>query len=319
VLVRGALSTSPIVNLIGRKRREPELDPQVRAVLELRRMMKIPLLESLSPPQARKLAAEGFSPLDADPIAMAQVVDISVGSIPVRLFVPENASPGWIVYFHGGGGVIGSVAASEPATRLIAARSRCTVASVDYRLGPEDRHPAAVDDAIAAFTGLAPRAPGKIAVAGDSFGGFLAAHVDHACRARGVRAPDVQLLIYPLTDWTLTSPSIARYADGYLLTRPLLEWFRDNYLGPLADRRAASPTFWTDLRGGASAIVVTAGHDPLVDEGDGHAARLAAAGVPVRHRRYPSLVHGFLSLAGGVRAAAAAVDELSRDAAEMLA
>jgi acetyl esterase/lipase len=137
---------------------------------------------------------------------------------------------------------------------------------------------------------------------------------------RGViRHPDLQVLIYPIVDMTLTSPSIDRHADGYLLTRSMMHWYRGHYLHPDDDRRAISPQFWPDLRGAAPALVATAGYDPLVDEGDTYAARLRDAGVAVRHRRYPSLVHGFLSLAGAVRAARAAIDELCADIRELLA
>jgi len=241
-------------------------------------------------------------------------------AIPVRLYVPADARPHWIVYFHGGGGVIGSIAASDPATRMIAHHTRCTVASVEYRLGPEHKHPAAIDDAIAAYEAIVARVPAgaKIAVAGDSFGGFLAAQVDHAVRARPVvRPPDLQVLIYPVVDWTMSSPSIARHAHGYLLTRDLIVWFRRHYFRAGDDYRAASPQFWPTLAGSAPAIVLTAGYDPLVDEGDAHAARLRSDGVTVRHHRHAGLVHGFLSLTGAVDAARAAIVEMCADIVQM--
>nr|MBA3452772.1 alpha/beta hydrolase fold domain-containing protein [Deltaproteobacteria bacterium] len=127
------------------------------------------------------------------------------------------------------------------------------------------------------------------------------------------------VLIYPIVDLTLASASIDRHAEGYLLTRSMVHWFREHYLHPEQDRRHPSPWFWTDLTGSAPAIVITAGYDPLVDEGDGYARRLAEAGVAVRHRPYPSLIHGFLSLAGQVRAARAATDQICADIVELLA
>ena len=128
------------------------------------------------------------------------------------------------------------------------------------------------------------------------------------------------MLIYPIVDLTLaTSPSIDRHAHGYLLTRSMVHWFRNHYLHPDHDRRQPSPWFWTDLSGSAPAIVVTAGYDPLVDEGNAYADRLVAAGVPVRHRPHPSLIHGFLSLGGAVRAARAATDQICADIVEHLA
>jgi acetyl esterase len=268
----------------------------------------------MEPARARAFAEEGLSQLDVAPIAMTRVIDTRAAGVPVRIYVPEAAAPHWIVYFHGGGGVIGSIRASDPVARLIAHRTGCTVASVGYRLGPEDRHPAAIEDSVAAYEALAARASGRIAVAGDSFGGFLAAHVDRAARRR----PDLQVLIYPIVDLTLTSPSIDRHADGYLLTRAMMHWFRNNYLKPEDDRRAASPRYWPSLTGAAPAIVVTAGFDPLVDDGDTYAEQLRAAGVEVRHRQHPSLVHGFLSMGGGVRAARIATDELCADIRDLL-
>ena len=325
-LLRGAALTAlstPLVRLLGRKRQhgaDAALDRQVAAVLELQRLMRLPAIESMSPPAARRFAEEGLSPLDLPPAPMAEIVDLTIagpaGPIPVRLYVPHDAGPHWLVYFHGGGGVIGSIQASEPVTRWLAVQTGCTVASVEYRLGPEAPHPAAIEDACAAWEALVHRVPtgGKIAVAGDSFGGFLSIHVDRACRsprrAPAVRAPDLQVLIYPLTDLTLTSPTLDQFADGYLLTRTMIHWFRDNYLRPTDDRKLPSPAFWPDLAGSAPAIVVTAGFDPLVAEGDHHADRLRRAGTDVVHLRHPSLIHGFLSLGGAVTAARAATDAL---------
>ncbi len=329
-LFRGAAQIvlrTPLVRVISRGRQrgvDAALDRQVAAVLEAQRLLRLPPLDTMEPVRARAFAEEGLSPLDVATVAMAEVIDTTIagraGPIPVRIFVPPDAGPHWIVYFHGGGGVIGSIRSAEPVTRLLAAQTRCVVASVEYRLGPEHRHPAAIDDACSAFQALLARVPpgGRIAVAGDSFGGYLSAHVDHHAITSGVRRPDLQVLIYPAVDLTHSSPSIERHANGYLLTRSMIEWFRSNYLNPSDDRRAASPMFWPDLRGSAPAVIATAGYDPLVDEGDRYADMLRAAGTEVRLRRYPSLIHGFLSIAGGVTAARAAIDELCRDIRELL-
>lgn len=323
-VARAALA-EPLARLLGGRRRrlgvDRELDPQIAAVLELQRLLRLPALESMEPAAARRFAEAGLAPLDLEPIAMARIIDAVVPghrcSIPVRIFVPRGAGPHWIVYLHGGGGVIGSIGGAEPVTRLLAARTGCTVASIGYRLGPEHRHPAAIDDACAAWNAIASRAGrrARLAVAGDSFGGFLSAHVERAV----IRQPDLQVLLYPIVDLTLTSPSIDRHADGYLLTRSMIRWFRGHYLHPDDDHRAISPQYWTDLRGAAPAVVATAGYDPLVDEGDAYAARLREAGVAVRHRRYPSLVHGFVGLAGAVRAARAALEEVCADVRELIA
>ena len=217
--------------------------------------------------------------------------------------------------------MIGSIAGSDPVTRYLAETTKCTVASVGYRLGPEDKHPAAIEDACAAWEALVARVPagGRVAVGGDSFGGFLAAHVCQHAREMGLRCPDLQVLFYPLIDLTLSSPSIDRYAEGYLLTKAMMHYFRDHYLHPDSDKKAGSPQYFRDVVGTAPAIVATAGFDPLVDEGNAWAARLAEAGVPVRHHCYESLVHGFLSLAGVVRAARGAVDEVCAEIVESLA
>jgi acetyl esterase len=322
--VRAALSNDWFVRLASRKRsrgRDAELDSQVATVLELQRIARFPKVETLDPVAARAYVEDSLAALDLDQVPMAEVIDTRVTpDIPVRIFVPHDAGPDWIIYFHGGGGVVGSIASSEPVTRHLADRTRCTVASVAYRLGPEDRHPAAVEDAVAAYRGLLARVAtgGRIAVAGDSFGGYLSVQVEHAMRRE--RRPDLQVLIYPVVDFTFQSPSIEVNADGYLLTRDLMVWFRSNYLRSEEERRTASPWFWPDreLAGAAPAIVITAGFDPLVHEGDAWAERLRAAGVTVRHHCETSLIHGFLSMAGAIRAAHVAIDGICGGIVEAL-
>jgi acetyl esterase len=321
--VRTALGQDWLVKLASRNRtgdKDAKLDRQIAATLQLGELGRLPKIEDMEPAAGRAFAAKGLVPFEPDPVAMAQVIDTQVDKIPVRLYVPHDSGPHWLVYFHGGGGVIGSIAAADASTRYIASRTRCTVASVEYRLGPEQPHPAAIDDAFAAWQGLVQRVPtgAKVAVGGDSFGGFLSVHVDRLARDHHVRHPDAQLLIYPVVDFTLTSPSIDRNAEGYLLTKRLMQWFRGYYLNSWDDPKTVSPWFWTDLRGSAPAVVVTAAYDPLVDEGIAWAQRLRDAGVPVRHRGYESLIHGFISLSGAVTAARMAVDEFCADLALVL-
>jgi len=160
---------------------------------------------------------------------------------------------------------------------------------------------------------------GRVAVGGDSFGGYLAVHVDRNARQAGLRHPDLQVLFYPALDLTLSLPSVDRYAEGYLLTKSMMTWFRDNYLHPGDSREEASPAFWPELEGTSPTLIATAGFDPLVDEGDAWAQRLRDTGVTVRHHRYDSLVHGFLSLAGVVRSARAAIDEMCTEIVDALA
>lgn len=335
---RAALSAlqEPLVSWLAKPRQggaDAGLDRQIAAVLELQRRMKLPPLESMEPAKARRFAESGLSPLEVERAPMAQVIDARLGDVPARIFVPHHATADWIVYFHGGGGVIGSARSSEPITRLVAVQTRCTVASIDYRLGPEHKHPAAIEDARAAWDAVCARVPAsaKIAVAGDSFGGMLAACVDRHARDAGrsdtvagrprstTRRPTAQVLIYPITDFTMTSRGFETHGEGYLYTRAMAAYFKSHYLRDTDDRRAASPAHWPEVDRAAPAIVLTAGFDPLCLEGDAHADRLRAAGGRVVHRRHPSLVHGFLSLAGGVRAARAAVDELCADIVSILA
>jgi len=326
-VIRAAMKSDWLVRMASKARSDgadATLDRQVAAALEYQRRARLPALESMDPPQARRFAEANLDATELAPEPMAEIIDTTLthDRIPVRIFVPPDAGPHWLVWYHGGGGVIGSVAGSERVTRYIAEHTKCTVASVEYRLGPEDKHPAAIDDAIAAWDALVPRVPkgGRVAVGGDSFGGFLSVHVERDTRMRGVRGPDLQVLVYPLVDMTLTQPSIDRFADGYLLTKGMMTYFRDHYLNSADERETGSPWFWPDdaLDGAAPAIIHTAGFDPLLDEGNAWAERLAAAGASVRHHCHDSLVHGFLSLAGVVRAAHSAIDQLCVEIVELL-
>jgi acetyl esterase len=324
--IRAAMKSDWLVRLASRGRCQgPDevLCPQIATALEYQRLARLPPLESMDPVRAREFAQSNIDAAELDPEPMAEVIDTTVthDRIPVRIFVPHGAGKNWLVWCHGGGGVIGSIDGAERHTRYLAAKTKCTVASIGYRLGPEDRHPAAIDDACAAWEALTARMPagGRAAVGGDSFGGFLAAHIDRHARAHRMRAPDLQVLIYPVLDFTLTSPSIDRYAEGYLLTKAMMHYFRDHYLNSADERETASPWFWPDLGGSAPALVVTAGFDPLVDEGNEWAGRLAEADVSVQHYCHDSLVHGFLSLAGISRAARSATDQICAEIVDMLA
>lgn len=318
--IRAGMRTEWIVQRAARGRShgpDAELDRQIAAVLEYTRFAKMPPLDSLEPERARVFSEQNLEIAELPSAPVAHVIDTTVGDqrTPVRIFEPHDAGKHWLIWFHGGGGVIGSIAGSERICRYIAARTGHTVATVGYRLGPEDKHPAAIDDACSAFEALVDRIPagGRAVVGGDSFGGFLAAHVDHWTRAAGVRPPDLQVLIYPIIDLRLVSPSIDRLADGYLLTKSTMTYFLGHYLNESDDPEAASPYFWSDVAGSAPALVVTAGFDPLVDEGDAWAVRLREAGVQVHHLRFDSLVHGFMSLAGIVKAAHVAVDAVCQE------
>lgn len=299
-----------------------QLDPQLAAGLRWASKFA-PKLEAHTPAEARRISAELLDAFDADLVPMARVFDDAApgpdGPLPVRIYVPRAArGGGLIVYFHGGGGVIGSIAASDRFCRVYADASGCAVASFDYRLAPEAPHPAAIDDARAAWRWAVEHAhrwgadPTRVAAAGDSFGGFLAAWIDHAGREGVLPRPRAQILIYPLLDLTLSSGSYGLFGEGFALTRPLIEWFRANYAPDPSCHRGASPLFLDGLRGAAPALIVAAGFDCLRDEGRRYAERLRAAGVAVDYRLHPSLIHGFITMTGACDTARDAVLDLAR-------
>jgi acetyl esterase len=246
-------------------------------------------------------------------LPIGSVEALTVAGMASRLYRPSAPSGGLLVFFHGGGFVVGDLDTHEVPCRFLAERSGAAVLSVDYRLAPENRFPAAVDDALAAFRWAREHAselgadPRRIAVGGDSAGGTLATVV-----AR-LADPAFQLLIYPGTDWNADTYSRRRFAEGFLLTAEDIAFYRAHYLPDDAAARdpRASPLLADDLAGMPPGFVVTAGFDPLRDEGEAYAERLAAAGVPVALRREPSLVHGFINAVAISRAAAVATGELA--------
>lgn len=323
--VRGLLAApTPVPRALAGGRIERDgltLDPQLAAMLAVARRLGIDRIDDRTVAEARAISLANIGLLDADLRSMAQVIDTSApgpgGAIPVRVYRPRAATAAMILYFHGGGGVIGSIEGHDAVCRLLADETRCVVASVDYRLAPEHPHPAAVDDALAAWRWARTEArvlgvdPTRIGLAGDSMGGYLAAMVER--RDRSAPRPAAVALVYPLLDHTMSSPSVETFADGFLLTRALMRWFRSSYCPDPATQRAASPHFWDDVAGAPPTFVITAGFDPLRDEGRRWAARLAGAGARAVLREHPSLVHGFISMTGAVRAARAAVLALCAD------
>lgn len=227
------------------------------------------------------------------------------GKIPVRIYTPDSpvSRPG-LVYFHGGGWVFCSIETHDALCRSIANGAGCSVVSVDYRLAPEHPHPAAVEDAYAATRWVVENAaelgvdPARVGVGGDSAGGNLAAVVPMAARERGGPELRHQLLIYPITDCSFETSSYTDNAAGPLLTRDLMQAFWDHYIADPAARAVptASPLRAQNLAGLPPALVITAEYDPLRDEGEAYAARLAAEGVAVVQTRYDGMIHGFLAL-----------------------
>jgi acetyl esterase len=226
------------------------------------------------------------------------------GPIPARLYRPTtpDPDPALLVFYHGGGFVIGDLDTHDELCRLICRDGGLTVLSVDYRLAPEHKAPAAADDAYAAFRWAGEHAADlgidadRIAVGGDSAGGNLAAVVSQRARNAGVRQPALQLLIYPVVDVCSETRSKTLFADGYFLTARDMDWFMDLYLdGARIDRRdpEVSPLLADDLSGLPPALVFTGGFDPLRDEGNRYAEALRAAGVAVDLREEGSLIHAF--------------------------
>ena len=246
------------------------------------------------------------------------VRDESADGVPVRVYRPaaERPLPG-IVYFHGGGFVIGDLVTHDATCRDLALRTGMVIVSVDYRLAPEHVFPAAADDAATATRWVHDHAgelgvdATRIAVAGDSAGGNLAAVAALDARERGGPRIAFQLLIYPCLDATMTQPSIDENAEGYLLQRDSMQWFYGHYArdADVKDQRL-SPLHAADLSGLPPALVVTAEFDPLRDEGEAYGERLRDAGVPVTVSRYDGMIHGFFGMTAVLDAARAAMDEV---------
>jgi acetyl esterase len=286
------------------------LDPQVQALIDQFTAANLPDVPALTPREAR-LQMDVASLMLGKAPAVGRVEDLTIpgpcGSLRARLTTPvettTRSSPlPCLVFFHGGGFVVGGLFSHDNLCRAIASASGVAVISVDYRLAPEHPFPAAVDDAFAATTWVAECAaslgldPSRLAVGGDSAGGNLATVVARRARDQGGPKVAYQLLIYPATDADFDRPSYLENAEGYLLTRAAMQWYWNHYVPNLRDRvnPDASPLRAEDLSGLPPALVVTAGFDPLRDEGEAYAQKLADAGVHVRHVKYPGMIHGFL-------------------------
>ena len=261
--------------------------------------------------------------LQGRPVPVAKVEEMTIpgpaGEIPIRVYWPTADGPlPVLVFYHGGGWVIGNLDTSDSLCRMLSNRAPAVVVSVDYRLAPEHRFPAAVDDSYAALEWVSRNAarlnvdPSRIAVGGGSAGGNLAAAVALMARDRAGPGLAYQVLIYPATNLLdLTTASHRNFADGYGLTREHIEFFRDSYLPEVPDRRNpyASPLLAESLEGLPPAIVITAGFDVLRDEGIAYAERLEAAGVPTILANYPSMIHGFVTMDRLFGEAEQAIDE----------
>jgi acetyl esterase len=300
--------------------------PEIRSLLDQQATSGRPPLHHQSVEQARAFHVADAAALNGPPAPVAAVADRLVpgpaGELPVRVYTPEGSPPfPIVVFFHGGGWVVGTLDTYDPLCRALAASTPAVVVSVDYRLAPEHRWPAAVEDAYAATEWASRNAAAlggaqhRLAVAGDSAGGNLAAVVALGARDRGGPAIAFQLLVYPVLDVAGGTASWQEYADGYHLTADGMRWYWDHYLGG-ADGAApdASPLRAAFVGGLPPALVIGAEYDILRDEGEAYAARLAEAGVDATASRHAGVVHGFVRW----RAVTGAAEDALQEAAAAL-
>ena len=294
------------------------LDPQARALIDLMIQRQVPPTHTLTPEQARSLYRDrrGFTQPEPPPIGEVQSLHTD-GGVPLRLYRPlETGVKPVLVYFHGGGWTIGDLDTHDVLCRQLCAAADVAVVSVDYRLAPEARFPAAVDDCVAATRWVQREGAAlgldvsRLAVGGDSAGGNLAAVVSITLRDGGDPAPAFQLLIYPATDQRAGAPSHTSNGQGYLLTRDSVAYYRGHYFGPNADFTdwRGSPLLAPDLTRLPPALVLTAGYDPLRDEGRQYAAALSDAGNRVQYLCFERQVHGFITMSRVIDEAHTAVD-----------
>ena len=297
---------------VRRDGQELSLDAQL--LLRLQRITGA-AMSAPTPELARKQILDSVHLVSGKPIQPVRTEEIAIpaehGPLPATLYVPDGiASPApLLIFYHGGGWVIGSRTSHDNTARYFAKHAGVKVLSVDYRLAPEHPFPAAPEDAITAFDYAHAKAadlgvdPDRIAVGGDSAGGNLAAVTAQVTTARGGAAPAFQLLLYPGVDLSGRTRSRELFADGFFLTDADMTWFLDHYAPAGVDRTdpRLSPLLAEDLTGLPAAYVATAGFDPLRDEGEAYAAKLRAAGVPVTLSRQRDLIHGYINFLGAGR------------------
>lgn len=296
------------------------LDPIVKMLIDAAAAMDAPAYNTLTPQQARDMYL--LTRRVEQPESVARVENLRApgpaGDIPVRLYAPAADGPlPALVFFHGGGFVIGDLESHDALCRMLANRAGCAVLSIDYRLAPEHKFPAAADDCYAATVWAHKSAaslgidPARIAVGGDSAGGNLAAVVAQMARDQGGPPVVFQLLIYPVTDYDFGTRSYRDNAEGYFLTTDTMRWFWGHYLTDDSDGASpyASPLRAESLVGLPAAHVITAEYDPLRDEGNAYAGRLEQAGVATTHKQYAGQIHGFVHMNELIPEGRAAVDE----------
>jgi acetyl esterase len=288
----------------------PNLHPQIQKVLEAMARLELKPIEAMTPVEARQQMELMAASRKAEPLPTARIENRTIpgpaGDIPVRIYWPNAAGmrPA-IAYYHGGGHVIGSLDSHDLIARNLCGGAEAIVVSIDYRMGPEHRFPAAVEDSMAGLDWLHANAaslgadPGRLGVHGDSAGANLAAVVALIARDRGTPKLRLQSLVYPVADFRMESESYTTYATGCgILTAEAMKWFRGHYLRTMDDAAdwRASPVLAANLAGVAPAIVIAAECDVLHDEGLAYSERLKAAGVPVERIEYAGMIHAFFGM-----------------------
>jgi acetyl esterase len=299
------------------------LDPQVEVILQEDAQSGRPAYDALSPAAARRQMLDLSPPVDPA-LSTTRVEDLEipgpVEDIPIRLYCPDGAAPfPTVVYFHGGGWVIGDLDTHHAICHALAKTSGCLVVAVHYRLAPEHPCPAAIEDAYAATCWVADNADklqadtGRLAVMGDSAGGTLATAVSMLARDKNGPSIRFQVLVYPVLDYNFETPSYRRNAEGYMITRKVMIWFWRHYLKDekMAALPTVSPLRAKELRGLPPTLVLTAEFDPLCDEGEAYAQKLAAASVPVTLSCYEGMIHGFFRMTSRLDKAKEALTEVA--------
>jgi acetyl esterase len=332
-LARAALKLPrrALLRLSGGTRRVVDaapLDEQAQFLLATALRLGKKRSEELGIELARRELDTNARLLEVDPEPMDRIVERRAETFSVRAYIPRALlrPSGALVYYHGGGFALGSLDGYDALCRHLAAHAGCVVASVDYRLAPEHKFPAAVEDAVAAFAWVREHTqelgvdPERIGVGGDSAGGNLSAVVCQEQKRNGRPLPVFQLLLYPATDLSCSAPSHQLFAKGFFLEQTTIQWFLAQYLrGPedIKDPRG-SPLLEKALAGLPRAMVVTAGFDPLRDEGRQYAEALREAGVRVEYRNDAGMFHGYIAAAGGVAVARDALDHVCRELTDAL-
>lgn len=302
--------------------RSAELHPMAAKVAYAATRQKA--LSDCTPVEAREMRESLGNPFAPEPCEMKSISDHWInsggGQLRVRRYQPEGAGTGLLpslLFYHGGGHVIGTLDGYDTFAQQLARLGNCLVFSVEYRLAPETKSAGIYQDGLDAYRWLLDCAkeqgadPDRIAIGGDSAGGNIAIAVTLLCKQQEIPQPCYQVLIYPAVDYGLDHPSIEEFADGYFLTKANKEWFRSHFLE--SEERAADPlvsSLNADLTGLPPALIITAGFDPLRDEGYAFAKRLREQGVDADHLCYTDMIHAFISFAGGIPAGMTALEKI---------